>query len=53
MSDLARQALTYGSRSEGNGADGEEFYGFQPLPKAPGKIVTNALIGRLREEGPE
>lgn len=53
ISDLARQALTTSSRPEGKVAEGEEFYGFKPLPKAPGKIVTNALIDRLREEGPE
>jgi hypothetical protein len=49
ISSLARKSL--GSRSDPNGMvrEPEEFYGFKPLPKAQGKIVTNALIDRLRE----
>ena len=53
ISSLARQALTSPEAPAGLGREPEEFYGFRPLPKAPGKIVTNALIDRLREEGPE
>lgn len=53
ISSLARQALTSRSVQEDRVAESEEFYGFKPLPKVPGKIVTNALVDRLREEGSE
>ena len=53
LSSLARQALTGPGEPAGLVRDPGEFYGFRPLPKVPGKIVTNALIDRLREEGPE
>lgn len=49
LSDLARQALT------GSGRSGERDagrHGFRALP-ARGAAVSNALIDRLREEGPE
>ena len=48
LSDLARQALT----KPRAGAVKEEKvrYGFRPLPATPGKIVTNELTNRLREE---
>lgn len=48
LSDLARQALT---RPRAKVAKEEKaVYGFRPLPAAPGKIVTNELIDRLRDE---
>lgn len=53
ISSLARQALTSSVSPDGMVREPQEFYGFKPLPKAPGKLVTNALIDRLREEGPE
>ncbi|MBU4460694.1 MAG: antitoxin [Verrucomicrobia bacterium] len=53
ISSLARQALTSTYDAAGVVRESEEFYGFKPLPKVPGKIVTNAMIDRLREEGPE
>lgn len=49
LSDLARQALTNPQlerQTEGS------FYGFEPLPSR-GPAVSNDLIDRLREEGPE
>lgn len=55
LSDLARQALTGGGRSQSAGASGEElesFHGFRPLPHR-GPPVSNELIDRLREEEPE
>ena len=47
ISDLARQALTGASRTEGS--NDESFFGFSPLPPR-GTMVTNELIDRLREE---
>lgn len=48
ISDLAREALT---RSRGHAIkEPKGFYGVRPLPPAPGKIVTNEMIDRLREE---
>jgi hypothetical protein len=48
LSDLARQALT---RPRTKAAREEKaVYGFRPLPSTPGKIVTNELIDRLRDE---
>lgn len=48
LSDLARQALTnqYGSPPA---TPVDAFYGFEPLPHR-GAAVSNALIGRLRDE---
>ena len=53
ISYLARKALTSHPASQVQVAESGEFYGFKPLPKVPGKIVTNALIDHLREEGSE
>jgi hypothetical protein len=47
LSDLARQALTNQYLSDASAVD--EFYGFEPLPHR-GEAVSNALIGRLRDE---
>lgn len=57
LSELAREALTGSYRAGGNrGADEvaepEGFYGFEPLPHR-GPAVSNELIDRLREQGPE
>ncbi len=49
LSDLARQAMT-APPQPAPGA--EEFFGFRPLPRR-GRAVSNELIDRLREEGPE
>ena len=46
LSDLARQALTGGHRSE-KSPPGR--HGFSPLPRR-GPAVSNALIDRLRED---
>ena len=48
LSDLARQSLTRPSQSTVKEA--RATYGFRPLPAIPGKIVTNEMIDRLREE---
>jgi hypothetical protein len=48
LSDLARQALTNQYSSSDAGAV-DAFYGFEPLPHR-GEAVSNALIGRLRDE---
>lgn len=48
LSELAREALT-APRSK-SAKEEKAVYGFRPLPAAPGKIVTNELIDRLREE---
>ena len=48
LSDLARQALT---RPQAPAVKEEKtVYGFRSLPGAPGKIVTNEMIDRLRDE---
>ncbi len=51
LSDLARKALTEGFPAD-EVAERESFYGFQPLPRR-GPTVSNDLIDRLREDGPE
>jgi hypothetical protein len=48
LSELARQALTNQYPPPTAGAV-DAFYGFEPLPHR-GRAVSNALIGRLREE---
>jgi hypothetical protein len=49
LSELAREALTRGSR-EGSGAKKpKSFYGFDPFPPR-GAAVSNELIDKLREE---
>lgn len=50
LSDLAREALTGQFRQLDE--DGPARHGFSPLPRR-GAAVSNALIDRLREEGPE
>lgn len=50
LSDLARQALTSGHVPPV--ALATAHHGFQPLPSRGGAI-SNALIDRLREDGPE
>jgi len=48
ISELARQSLT---RPQATAAkEARAFYGFRPLPAEPGKIVTNDMIDRLRDE---
>jgi len=52
ISELARAGLT-GAREPNppiEGAESEDFFGFRPLPRRPGVVVTNELIDELREE---
>ena len=49
LSDLARQALTGRDLAV---ADTTGFHGFHPLPHR-GRLVSNDLIDRLREDEPE
>lgn len=49
LSALAREALTR-PRTKVVMKEEKAVYGFRPLPVASGKIVTNALIDRLRDE---
>ncbi len=51
LSELARESLVRGTGA-GEIAEGESFYGFEPLPHR-GPVVSNELIDRLREEEPE
>jgi hypothetical protein len=51
LSELAREALT-GRHGADVIAEGESFYGFDPLPHR-GAAVSNALIEELRDEEPE
>ena len=48
LSDLARQALIRPRAKSGH--EERAVYGFRPLPDVPGKIVTNDMIDRLRDE---
>lgn len=48
LSDLARHALANEHTSPASPA--EAFFGFEPLPHR-GEAVSNALIGRLRDQG--
>ena len=48
LSELAREALT-GRTGADVIAEGESFYGFDPLPHR-GPAVSNALIEELRDE---
>lgn len=50
VSELARKGLNADSHSDPEDAS-VNFYGFRPLPKR-GRLVTNDLINRLRDEGP-
>ena len=47
LSELARRGLQV--NPEVTLSDGDEFYGFKPLPER-GVVVTNELIDRLLEE---
>jgi len=49
ISSIARKSLGSHADPVGMMHEPRELYGFKPLPKVPGKIVTNALIDRLRE----
>ena len=51
LSELAREALT-GQHWADEIAEGESFYGFEPLPHR-GPAVSNAIIEELRDEEPE
>jgi hypothetical protein len=48
LSELAREALT-GRHGADVIAEGDSFYGFDPLPHR-GPAVSNALIEELRDE---
>lgn len=48
ISELARESLVRPSASTAK--ESRPVYGFKILPAAPGKIVTNELIDRIREE---
>ena len=47
ISELARKGLAGAPAAAG---EPEAIYGFRPFPKE-GRIVSNALIDRLREDG--
>lgn len=49
LSALARQALTHEPCRHDAVHEPQAVYGFRPLP-ASGKLVTNELIDKLREE---
>ena len=48
LSELARRGLQAGCQFQLR-EEGEEFFGFRPLPQR-GVIVTNELIGRLLDD---
>ncbi len=48
ISELARKGLTGAAAS--TAGEPKAIHGFRPFPKE-GRIVSNALINRLREEG--
>jgi hypothetical protein len=49
ISDLARRALT--GAVDKQPADGDNFFGFRPLPRRSATVVTNEQIDKLRAEG--
>ena len=49
LSMLARRTLT-GDTGKPVVKESKAFYGFRPLPRVPGQIVTNEMIDKLREE---
>ncbi len=52
ISELARQSLTQEKKTT-KARETKAIYGFKPLSKEPGLIVTNEMINRLREEDGE
>lgn len=48
ISELARKALTGGASAAA--AEPKAIYGFRPFPRE-GRVVSNELIDRLREDG--
>ena len=48
ISELARKGLAGGTASTAR--EQKPTYGFQPFPKS-GRVVSNELINRLREDG--
>jgi hypothetical protein len=48
ISDLARKGLTGGAAS--TASEPKAIYGLRPFPKE-GRIVSNELINKLREDG--
>ncbi len=48
ISLLARESLT--RSDEPQVRETEAFYGFRPLSRIPGRIVTNEMINKLRDE---
>ena len=50
LSALARAALEAENRPEAS--EEEAFYGFRPLKKQAGTVVTDEIIDALREDGP-
>lgn len=50
LSELARRALTQTVARHGvREPESESFFGFRPIP-ARGKIVTNTLVDKLRDD---
>lgn len=50
ISALARRALTQQTAPHGKVAEPEAFYGFKPFKSRTGKLVTNELVNKLRED---
>ena len=53
VSELARQALVAPDRANATVHSVREpraLFGFDPLPKAPGVIVTNERVNQLRDD---
>lgn len=57
-SELMRQALTgppLPASNDEDDRDGDEFeriFGFRPLPRRSGAVITNEMVRRLRDEDP-
>lgn len=49
LSELARQSLTRDPTASRDREE-REIFGFRPLRAIPGRLVTNEMIDRLREE---
>jgi hypothetical protein len=48
LSELAREALTHAHAPKAK--ESRPLYGFRPLPRVPGKILTNDMINKMRDE---
>jgi len=49
ISELARIAMTGGSKGADSVAEAPAFYGFRPMPAA-GRVISNETVDQLRDQ---